>query len=298
MQNMGMMNFAAPSFGATGTNALDISQIYGTGGIAMPQLNSGVSSNPTTDLFSSLAAPIGTSGTTNFGMPSADVFSALSAPLSSSSANNPMGTLPNGSPMDYFSMITDSFTTNLLSNANSLASSIINSGALDPKNYTQWSISNMLGGLNLSGSAGSGNSTTVTSGAGINSTAAMQKLAATSKQMLAQKGSTNGQCVRGVNDTLAMIYGEKNIKRVGSAYQEADVLAGDSRFKEIKGLSKDQLKSLPAGCIIIWSGNLAGSGGHGHATITQGDGTEISDHRQDVIIGGAGTTFRVFVPVQ
>lgn len=142
--------------------------------------------------------------------------------------------------------------------------------------------------------SGSGGSVAATSGAGITENANMKKLAEDSQIMLHRNGPTEGECVRGVNDSLQIYYGH-DVQRVSDAYMEADVLAKNPDFTEVTNLSLNQLKDLPAGCIIVWSGDLPGSQGHGHATITQGNGQEISDHQQSVITSSSAT-FRVFIP--
>jgi hypothetical protein len=218
----------------------------------------------------------------------------VSPATSASNSLSLFGATPNGgnaqgNDMADLAMLSGQLVS-MLTSMISMMCSMLQQVMAQAQAQAQNNYANMFANTNYNGNNASG--TGPTSSAGVTQNAAMQKLAATSKQMLAKKGSTSGQCVRGVNDTMSMIYGENNIKRVPSAYQEADVLAGDSRFQEIK-VSKDQLKSLPAGCIIIWgpeSGNP-----HGHATITQGNGREISDHEQNLIVK-QNSWCRVFIP--
>jgi len=78
------------------------------------------------------------------------------------------------------------------------------------------------------------------------------------------------------------------------AYMAADQLARHPKVREIRGLKSEQLTSLPAGAIVVWdrgSGHVSG-----HISISQGDGTEISDRVRDQITD-YGTTFRVFMPL-
>lgn len=199
---------------------------------------------------------------------------------------NPLGSTPQGNSWESMAMLSSQLLSMLMGMVTIMMNMLQQIIALNQRNAM-----NSWANAANTGYYGSGSAMPI-SGAGVTQNSAMSRLAQASKQMLARKGSTYGQCVRGVNDTLAMIYGESNIKRVPSAYMEADVLANDSRFQEIK-VSKDQLKNLPPGCIIIWgpdSGNP-----HGHAAITIGNGREISDHEQSLVIK-QNSWFRVFIP--
>lgn len=113
----------------------------------------------------------------------------------------------------------------------------------------------------------------------------------------ASKTNTVGWCARGTNDSLELAGITNGETRVASAYQEADKLAHHKNFKEVF-VSREDLKSLPAGCVIVWDKNAAGtrpSDIHGHITITLGDGKEASDHITNTYM--LNTQFRVFVPV-
>ena len=76
-----------------------------------------------------------------------------------------------------------------------------------------------------------------------------------------------------------------------SAYMAANQLAANKNFKEIKGLTKNDLPNLPAGCVVVW----AAGNGHpdGHISISDGKGNEISDFKNRQMTD-YGTSFRVF----
>ena len=55
-------------------------------------------------------------------------------------------------------------------------------------------------------------------------------------------------------------------------------LENNPNFKEIKVSSVDELKQLPAGCILVYERGAAGySSKYGHIEVTLGDGTAGSD---------------------
>lgn len=113
----------------------------------------------------------------------------------------------------------------------------------------------------------------------------------------ASRTNTIGWCAKGTNDSIQLAGLASGETRVASAYQEADKLAKHKNFKEVS-VSREDLKKLPAGCVIVW--NKTGdasrlSGQHGHTTITLGNGKEASDHVQDLIM--LDSEYRVFVPV-
>lgn len=63
----------------------------------------------------------------------------------------------------------------------------------------------------------------------------------------------------------------------GHAYQTADILRKNPKFKEI---SPDgvNLKTLPAGCVLVYDRGKSGySSRYGHTEITTGQGTAVSD---------------------
>lgn len=77
-----------------------------------------------------------------------------------------------------------------------------------------------------------------------------------------------------------------------SAYMAAQQLAAADQFREVK-LKPDDLKSLPAGSIVVWGRSKKHP--HGHVSVADGEGREISDRVRPQITG-YGTKLRVFVP--
>ncbi len=153
-------------------------------------------------------------------------------------------------------------------------------------------VANTSGGNNPGGTAAvssSGAPGGVTGAVPSGSNSAMDRVAAAGRQSAARRGTT-GMCLAGVNDALEAA--GLGVARKPSAYMAADVLAGDSRFKEVK-VGQGQLASLPPGCIIVWDRGAGHE--HGHIAITQPGGKETSDHEQNLITN-YGTGFRVFVP--
>ena len=107
----------------------------------------------------------------------------------------------------------------------------------------------------------------------------------------AKEMNTIGYCARGTNKALELAGLANGETRVAAACQADGVLSKHKNFKEVK-VSKDELKSLPAGCVIVWEA----SNGHpyGHIAVTLGNGKEASDHVQNLIVRDA--KFSVFVP--
>lgn len=102
-------------------------------------------------------------------------------------------------------------------------------------------------------------------------------------------------CYRGVKDVLSRVNPPINLTG-GSAYQAADQLRAkySDRFQEVKltvppnQATRDYLKSLPAGAIVVWghsnnpakyeAGKAKGNGyAHGHISVAMGNGYEFSD---------------------
>lgn len=125
------------------------------------------------------------------------------------------------------------------------------------------------------------------------------KLAQASLTQAANRTKSTGWCARYVNNAIESAgLVEKDSTRTESAYQLANVYRNSSAFKEVK-VSKNELKDLPAGCIIVWQrGNGFGNAfaNHGHVVITQGNNKATSDYNQE--IKDYGTEFSVFVPVK
>lgn len=103
--------------------------------------------------------------------------------------------------------------------------------------------------------------------------------------------NTVGMCYRGVKDALIRANLDDGSLSGRSAYQAYSQLKNDENFTEVK-VGKNELKNLPAGCLIVWDASEGHP--HGHITTTLGNGKEASDHIQNVIIRDA--KYAVFVP--
>lgn len=124
-----------------------------------------------------------------------------------------------------------------------------------------------------------------------------ENLAKQSVAQAAGRTSSTGWCAKYVNNAIeAAGLVEKNSTRRESAYQLVEAYKNSGAFTQVK-VSKDELKDLPAGCIIVWQpGKGFGNGfaNHGHVVITQGNNKATSDYTQE--IKDYGTEFTVFVP--
>lgn len=99
-----------------------------------------------------------------------------------------------------------------------------------------------------------------------------------------------GYCYRGVKHHLRRV--GVNLTG-GSAYQAADQLAQrPDKFREVQ-VSRDQLRSLPPGAVVVW--NRSRGRPHGHISIATGDGREASDKIRNQITNRRAT-YRVFIP--
>lgn len=98
-----------------------------------------------------------------------------------------------------------------------------------------------------------------------------------------------GYCYRGVKHHLRQI--GVNLTG-GSAYQAADQLARTGRFREVQ-VPREQLRSLPAGAVVVW--NRGNGRRHGHISIAMGDGREASDRIRRQITNYPNS-YRVFLP--
>lgn len=118
-----------------------------------------------------------------------------------------------------------------------------------------------------------------------------KQLAQTAYQHATDGTGDGGHCFRNVAQDLAK-YG---INTSGaSAYMAADQLASNPKVQEIKGVTAEQLKTLPAGAIVVWAANPKNP--HGHISISMGDGKEASDIMRNQITNLNGSSFRVFMP--
>ena len=120
-----------------------------------------------------------------------------------------------------------------------------------------------------------------------------KRLAKCAKKVVEDRGSTTGECAKGVRLALEKAFGEK--LDGADACDWADKLDKRSDFKKYKKSGKD-LKDLPAGAIVVWG--KTDKSPHGHISIADGEGNEISDH-----VTGQLTKLRgdkdctVFIPV-
>jgi len=143
--------------------------------------------------------------------------------------------------------------------------------------------------LKIPGSGGGGgNAAPAPAGTPSSANAKMQRLADVARRN-AQNVNTRGWCAREVNDAMQMA--GLRVDRRPSAYMYADMLARDSRFREVR-LSDDQIRKLPPGAIVV---SVSGrSTRHGHIAVTLGNNQEASDHVATLSLHG---TQRVFLPV-
>ncbi len=106
-----------------------------------------------------------------------------------------------------------------------------------------------------------------------------------------RKGET-GRCAAYVKESIQRTGLGEYIS--GHAYQCGDIMAQNSNFQEIKVAAND-LKNLPAGCVVVYPQNDVYSRAYGHILITRGDGSSISQFASDTT--KASDRARVFVPV-
>lgn len=116
----------------------------------------------------------------------------------------------------------------------------------------------------------------------------------------ARNTNTVGSCARSVNKVLNSL----GVGGYGHAYQKANQLAKNPRFKEVS-VRPDQLNQLPRGAVVVWGASEQKP--YGHVTVALGNGKEASDHIQNMITRGAygtdwgngpqgGSNVRVFIP--
>lgn len=111
---------------------------------------------------------------------------------------------------------------------------------------------------------------------------------------------TVGWCFRGVCNTLKAtgLWNGQTPVSGASAYMAADQLAARNDFKEVTSeISREDLKKLPAGAIVVWGQHSGKNGQHGHISVALGDGREASDHIQNQITNLYDSKYRVFLPV-
>jgi len=116
-------------------------------------------------------------------------------------------------------------------------------------------------------------------------------VARSANNVVSSNWSPGGYCYRGVKRALAPL--GVNLHG-GSAYQAADQLACNPRFREVQ-VPRDQLRSLPPGAVVVWNRNPSANKPHGHISISLGNGMEASDKlRRQMTNYPSG--FRVFIP--
>lgn len=108
----------------------------------------------------------------------------------------------------------------------------------------------------------------------------------------AKKTNTIGFCSKIATNSLCDAGLTTSQIKCPAACQVAEKLSKHQNFKAVS-VAKDDLKNLPAGCVIVWQPNA----GHpyGHIAVTLGDGNEASDHIQKLCV--RDTMFSVYVPV-
>lgn len=115
-----------------------------------------------------------------------------------------------------------------------------------------------------------------------------KKLAAQAEKT-ANQINTPGLCLKGVNDAMQAM--GLPVHREAAAWMAVDDFQKNPKFKEVK-VSKEQLKSLPAGAVVIWD---KGSGlPYGHISVALGDGREASSKVRNQLL--LNTNFHVFLP--
>lgn len=106
---------------------------------------------------------------------------------------------------------------------------------------------------------------------------------------------STGRCLAGVNRALSQVYGQT--LSYPSAYMAIKGLQGEnplsSKFKEVS-VSREQLKSLPAGAIVVWDRSAGNP--HGHISIALGNGREASDFSMNQMTD-RDAAYHVFLPV-
>ena len=101
--------------------------------------------------------------------------------------------------------------------------------------------------------------------------------------------NTSGLCLKGVNDTMQAM--GLPVHREAAAWMAVDDFQKNPKFKEVK-IAKDQLKSLPAGAVVIWD---KGAGlPYGHISVALGGGREASSKVREQLL--LNTNFHVFLP--
>jgi peptidoglycan hydrolase-like protein with peptidoglycan-binding domain len=117
------------------------------------------------------------------------------------------------------------------------------------------------------------------------------KIAVSAKRE-ASRRNTVGWCYAGVATAISRVCGDFLYGK--SAYMAANILATNSKFKEVKVKPSD-LKKLAPGSIVVWGKTKVSP--HGHISVAIGNGKEASDHVASQMTSLRGhQNFRVFTP--
>ncbi len=151
------------------------------------------------------------------------------------------------------------------------------------------------GSSSLAGRSGTGGASSGRAPSGVSSNVGQiggkgQSLADAGRRA-ANEMNSRGWCAAGVNRALR--YAGLPVNPLPSAYMYGDVLARDSRFREVS-LTDEQIRKLPPGAIVVSGAYNSPGNPHGHIAITLGNGMESSDHLGQLYLAG---TQRVFIPV-
>ena len=120
-----------------------------------------------------------------------------------------------------------------------------------------------------------------------------KRLVRIAEKNINKRGAGTGLCAMGVRLALEDVLGEKFEKE--DAYKWSKTLKERADFEKIQVKSSD-LKKLPAGAIVVWGKTKESP--HGHISIADGKGNEISDHKDKQKTDLRGhKNFEVFVPV-
>ena len=112
-------------------------------------------------------------------------------------------------------------------------------------------------------------------------------------------------CLGGVKDTFIDVTGSSPFGNPGQGITEAakclDTMRNHEGYREITGLSANDLQYLPAGAVVVWTSSSGGStpaDKYGHISISLGDGRESSSkiRQQLTSVGQNGKPF-VFIPI-
>lgn len=107
----------------------------------------------------------------------------------------------------------------------------------------------------------------------------------------AREINSSGKCAKGVRTALEKT-GISDGFQVASA-KDADTLLNNHKdFKKVD-VNYNDLKKLPAGCIIVWEASEGHQ--HGHIAVTLGNGQEASDKIRS-IVRREGVKYTVYMP--